>query len=491
LIPNSSYYSMIPILSTLLLLTLLAVLFSFWGKRKFAADIALLGTFIVLLLALGGLIQFDYSASGFQMVEEYNWIPQMDVQVIFGIDGWSYPMIVLTALLFFIGVLISRNSIKENQQYYYPIFLLLEFSVLGVFMSLDLFLFYIFWEIVLIFMFFLILLWGHENRKYASMKFLIYTHVGSLVMLLAIIALYFQAGAHSFDIRVLAEASYPIAFQYLIFGGMLFAFMIKMPIVPFHTWLPDAHVEAPTAGSIVLAGVMLKMGAYGLLRIPMTILPDAAKDLAIWMAVLGFITIVYGAFVSLAQTNLKRMIAYSSVNHMGVVLLGLATLTPIGINGANFEMFSHGLVAALLFALAGAIYERLHTYEISTMGGLASVVPKLTWIFVIASLASMGLPGLSGFVAEFSVFVGSFQAFGAWTFLALLGVVVTAAYFLLTLQRGFFGAIPTMLPKMKDFAGAEMYPYTILAVFIFVFGIFPALLLSMLNPTTMAFISAL
>ncbi|MDO8557574.1 MAG: NADH-quinone oxidoreductase subunit M [bacterium] len=458
----------------------------FVAPRASAKRIA---TAFASLMFAGGLLTlplFHLGQKGFQFLSAWDWIPSIGISFKVGVDGLSYPLVLLTLFLGFIVTLLPfphvPEGVERKERAYWGILLLLIGVIVGVFVSLDLFVFYIFWELVLVFMFFLIMLWGGENRRYAGMKFFIYTQAASLIMLVGIIALYLYAGMHTFDLTQLANASLPFRLQYMIMWAFLISFFVKIPAVPFHTWLPDAHVEAPTAGSVLLAGVLLKMGAYGILRIPGTITPDALHSIAWGLGIFAFISIVYGALVSLAQDNIKRLIAYSSVNHMGYALLGIAAFTPLAYQGAVYVMVSHGVLAGLLFALAGAIHDKTGTFSIARLKGLMEKMPRLSWIFVIAALGSMGVPAMSGFVSEFMVFAGSYSVYGGLLLIPLLGgVVITAGYFLWTLERVFFGASTPEWGSLVDITRRMAVPFVVLAAVSLFLGLYPTWLLSIVQ----------
>ena len=437
--------------------------------------VALASTVVALLVSLHILSIFN-PQSGVQFQEQLAWIPQLNIFYHLGIDGINLPMVLLTTLLSVLACLASW-SITERHKEYFVLYLLLEVGMLGTFLSLDLFLFYIFWELVLVPMYFLIGIWGGGRREYSAFKFFIYTLAGSLAMLLAILALYFRAG--TFDMLELAAQghTFELGFQQWLFAGFFLAFAIKVPIFPFHTWLPDAHVDAPTPISVLLAGVLLKMGAYGFFRIAYPILPAAAEWIGWTMATLGMINIVYGAFVAMAQTDLKRLVAYSSVSHMGFVLLGLASLPTEGMNGAMLQMFSHGIVTGGMFLLVGVLYDRTHTRDLSAFGGLGSRMPVFAGLLVFFSLASLGLPGLSGFVGEFLALVG---AFGVWrwqTMVSVIGIIVAAAYMLKVLQQVLLGPLNEQWRTLPDINLREVCSLVPLLVLIVAIGVYPLLII--------------
>src|SRR4051812_24740983 len=386
---------------------------------------------VVLLLSLLLFVNFNRTAGGFQYETYLLWIPAIGANYHVAVDGISLPLVILNALLTFLAVLVSWDLTLRPKEYF-ALVLVLETAVAGVFTSLDFFLFFLFWELELAPMFLLIGIWGGPNRDYAAMKFLIYTVLGGAFLLLGILVLYFQAGIGSFDMLALSAVNYDLPFQVAAFLLLAVAFAVKIPIFPFHTWLPDAHVEAPTAISVLLAGVLLKMGGYGLLRMCVSVLPGAAVYLAGVLAALAVINIIYGALVALAQRDLKKIIANSSVSHMGFVVLGISAMTQVGFEGAVPQMFTHGTITGLLFMMVGLVYDRTHTRDVGAMGGLAAQMPKIATVFVVAGLASLGLPGLSGFVAEFVTFIGTADShFGAWWPFAVLGtfgVVLAAGY---------------------------------------------------------------
>jgi NADH-quinone oxidoreductase subunit M len=399
-------------------------------------------------------------------------------------------MLVLATLLSVIAVIASW-TIKTKVKAYFALLLLLEVGMLGTFLALDYVLFYIFWELVLLPMYFLIGIWGGERREYAAIKFFIYTLAGSVFLLLAILAVYFKTGAETFDMLAIAAKGIPSGYQHIVFWGFFLGFGVKVPIFPLHTWLPDAHVEAPTAVSVLLAGVLLKMGTYAFVRIILPTTPDAMKTYAVFIAVLGVIGIIYGALNALVQKDLKKMVAYSSVSHMGYVMLGIAVFTVMGVNGAIMQMFSHGLITAMLFLLVGYIYERTHTRDISKMGGLLSKIPKLAGILCFASFASLGLPGLSGFVAEFMVLVGAFPVMPAITIVASTGVVITAGYLLWTLQRVVMGELPEKLSGLTDVTTRELITLVPLIILTLVVGLWPDSVLGFVNHSVTVLVKAL
>ena len=426
-------------------------------------------------------IAFNRVIPGFQFIERASWIPQINVWYYVGVDGISITMVFLTALLSFVSV-IGSYGIKDRVKQYFALFLLLQTAMTGVFMALDFFLFYVFWEAMLVPMYFLIGIWGGPRREYAAIKFFLYTLLGSVAILLAILAMYFSTTPHTFDIVALS-AAHPFApkFQMILFLALFLGFAIKVPVFPFHTWLPDAHVEAPTAISVILAGVLLKMGAYGIFRISYPILPDAARDFAPVLAILAVINIVYGALVAMGQKDLKKLVAYSSVSHMGYVLLGLAAMTTTAMNGAMLQMFAHGIITGSLFLLVGVIYDRAHHRDIEGFGGLAVRLPIYTGIMSLACFASMGLPGLAGFIAEFMVFVGAFPVFKAIVMISAVGIVITAGYFLWTLQRMFLGKPLEKYAGFSDLSARELVtliPLQILTVFV---GVYPWLIIDFMN----------
>ncbi len=433
-----------------------------------------------LIISLVAFAQFDRAATGIQFVEQRMWIEPLGVQYFLGVDGLNLPMVVLTTLLTFLAILGSWNPVSQRLKEYYALILLLEVGVLGVFASLDLLLFFLFWEVELIPMYLLIAIWGPnaERREYAALKFVLYTVFGSALMLVGILALYFQAVPHTFDMIKLSNYSFPVAFQLVAFVFLFIGFAVKLPVFPLHTWLPWAHVEAPTAVSVLLAGVLLKMGGYGMFRIVWGMLPEAARQYAWIIAVLAVINILYGAIVSLIQDDLKRLVAFSSVSHMGYVLLGLAAATSISLSGGALQMFTHGTITGLLFLLVGGVYEKTHTRSIARMGGLAPKMPWLALFWVMAGLASLGLPSMSGFVAEFLVFLGSFQNPGmiVFTILAAAGIVITAGYILWMLQRVFFGPAKPEWDHLTDARGIELVPLVALMVVVFLVGVYPSIL---------------
>ena len=434
--------------------------------------------------------------------EKAPWVPQIGMNFILGFDGLSAPLAWLTPLLTTLAIIFHWDE-EQRPREFYALLLFLEMSLTGVFMALDFFLFFIFWELVLIPMFFLIGIWGGPNRRYAALKFLIYTHVASMVMLLSIFALYYTSSAAvnaavtgvasagpTFDMTVFLEGArrhllgtlgglyIPLATQVPIMIGFLFGFIVKLPSFPFHTWLPDAHVEAPTGGSVLLAGVLLKMGGYGIFRVLLGMFPDAMRELWWVLAALGIISMVYAAFVCLHQTDLKRLIAYSSVGHMGFVTLGAATLTTIGVEGGIFQMFNHGLITAVLFMLAGSVKHATGTREIPRLQGLTKVMPQFSLVLMIGFFASLGLPGLNSFWSEFMVFLGTFSspALAGWRALViipLISIIVTAAYYVYTMQRTLFGDAPKDIEHAHDLTPWETLSYAVLIILIFVVGFLP------------------
>src|SRR5881396_1953672 len=362
-----------------------------------------------LLLAVALLVRFQPKLEGFQFVHRAQWIPPpFNIEYFVGVDGISITMVVLTALLCFL-CMIASFGIEKGVKGYYALFLLLETGMIGVFCALDFFLFFVFWEVMLLPMYFLIGIWGGPRREYAAIKFFLYTLLGSVLMLVTILYLYFASDPHSFDMTQLSRTAHvTMNVQLLLWLALFIGFAIKIPAFPFHTWLPDAHVEAPTAISVILAGVLLKMGTYGILRINYPMLPVATADLAYWfLGALGAWNIIYGALCAMAQTDLKKLVAYSSVSHMGYVMLGMASFTTQGINGAVLQMFNHGTITGMLFLLVGVIYDRAHHREIDGFGGIAAIMPIYTGVTALAFFASMGLPGLSGFISEVLVLLGT------------------------------------------------------------------------------------
>jgi NADH-quinone oxidoreductase subunit M len=409
--------------------------------------LGLTGSALTLLLAVPMLLGFEGSSAALQFVDEVAWVPSLGIRYKVGLDGLSLPLFVLTLLLSPLAVLASVHEITHRVKEFLVCLLLLETGMLGVFAAMDLFLFYVFWEVMLVPMVLLIGIWGGERRIYAAVKFILFTMAGSLFMLVSIIGLYFLTGTQSFDVETLRDAltggeiPLPLSTQRWLFLGFALSFAIKVPVWPLHTWLPDAHVEAPTAGSMILAGVLLKMGTYGLARFCIGYFPLISQELAGLFGALAVIGIIYGALVSMVQPDMKKLVAYSSVSHLGFVVLGLFSFTPQGWSGALIQMVNHGLSTGALFFLVGVLYARRHSKKIADYGGIAAVVPKLHGVFLVVALSSIGLPGLNGFVGEFLVLLGTWQQSPTLTVLAASGVILAAVYVLWMFQRVFYGPI--------------------------------------------------
>jgi NADH-quinone oxidoreductase subunit M len=445
-----------------------------------------------LVLSAWLLQHFDPAAPGFQFVHRVPWIPSYHIEYFVGVDGLSITMVVLTALLSFLCMFASFG-IEKGVKGYFALFLLLETGMLGTFVALDFFLFYVFWEVMLLPMYFLIGIWGGPRREYAAIKFFLYTLFGSVLMLVALLYLYFTPSPHSFDITRLGELVRgriaPEA-QMLLWVALFIGFAIKIPAFPFHTWLPDAHVEAPTAISVILAGVLLKMGTYGILRINFGILPEATlaplwgeySAATLLLAALGTWNIVYGAVCAMAQQDMKKLVAYSSISHMGYVMLGMAAFTPQGINGAVLQMFNHGTITAMLFLLVGVIYDRAHHRDINGFGGLASITPLYTGVTGFAFFAAMGLPGLSAFISEVLVLLGAWRVYPALTVVGASAVVLTAGYMLWTLQRMFLGQPNPKYAGLTEINGRELFTLTPLAAIVLFLGIYPMPILNLQSP---------
>ncbi len=507
-----------PILSWITLLPILGmviILFIPKTQEKAIKGLTLLITSIQVILAIIILAGFNYAkggvfdASSFQFIEKFRWIDiegfswigRVKIDYYMGIDGLSVPLVLLTAIICFISTL-SSFSINKSVKGYFAMFLLLDTGMMGVFVSLDFFLFYIFWELMLLPMYFLIGIWGGPRKEYAAIKFFLYTLLGSVFILLAVIGLYFSTtetladGSKVFTFNMIAmmdPANYtatgilspfnPNNLRFIAFLGLFIGFAIKIPMFPFHTWLPDAHVEAPTAISVILAGVLLKMGTYGILRINYTMFPEITKQLIWYIALFGMINIIYGALTAMAQKDFKKLIAYSSISHMGFVLLGMASLNTLGISGAVLQMFNHGTITAMLFLIVGVIYDRAHTRDIDGFGGLGVQMPIYTGFTTLAFFAAIGLPGLSGFISEAFVFLGSF-GFGTIRVIAIistLGILLGAGYMLWTLQRIYLGKLNekwTSLPDMDLREYAMLVPLSLIIIFL---GVYPSAMLDLMN----------
>ncbi len=428
------------------------------------------------------------AGAGFSQVEQLPWIPSLGVAYRVGVDGISLPLVGLTALLFAASLVFSIRM-TERARSYVSLFLLLETACLGVFLSLDLVLFYVFWEVTLVAMYFIIAGWGHADRQRAALMFFIYTLLGSLPLLLAILALYLGSEPHTFDVRALV-ATPPLTgvAASLAFLGLLVAFAVKMPLFPLHTWLPDAHTEAPTAGSVVLAGVLLKLGTYGLVRLALQMTPDAYHRAAPVVAGFAVFSALYGAFAALGQSDLKRLVAYTSVNHMGYVALGVTAAAAargaeraLALDGAVLQMVSHGIVTGSLFLLVGALEDRAHTREMGAFSGLLRATPAMGWLFVLAAFASLGLPGLAHFPAEFQIFLGTFGVWPAAAAISVAGIAVTAGLYLRAIQRVFFGKLPDRWKLLPDLDARELWAIVPLSALTVAVGVAPAWVLDVIH----------
>jgi NADH-quinone oxidoreductase subunit M len=486
-----------PLLSLITFLPLLAALILPFIRREregLIRGVSLLFTVLTFVVSLWLPVVFDFGNGEMQLVEKASWIEAMGVSYHMGVDGISLWLVCLSTLLSALSVLCSWDSITDRVKEYYIFLLLLETGMIGVFLALDFFLFYVFWEIVLVPMYFLIGIWGHPARRlYAAIKFFLYTLFGSVVMLLGILAVYFYAGSqtgrYTFDILELMKVSYPwspslVSFQNLVWLAFFLSFAIKVPMFPFHTWLPDAHTEAPTAGSVILAGILLKMGGYGFVRFNLGMFPEATWYFVPFMVTLSIVAIIYGAMVCLVQEDMKRLIAFSSVSHMGFVTLGMFALNMQGIQGSVLQMVNHGLSTGALFLIVGLIYDRRHTRMIADFGGLSTVMPILATLFAIIMFSSIGLPGLNGFVGEFLILVGAFSVDWRWAAFAVTGIVLGAAYMLWLYQRTMFGIVThrenSDLSDLNFREAMTLIPIVILCFWI---GLYPAPFLRAMEPS--------
>ncbi|OGU38522.1 MAG: oxidoreductase [Ignavibacteria bacterium RIFOXYB2_FULL_35_12] len=504
-----SWITLLPILGMVI------ILFIPKNQEKIIKGLTLLITSIQVILAIVILAGFNYAkggvfdASSFQFIEKFRWIDiegfswigRVKIDYYLGIDGLSVPLVLLTAIICFISTL-SSFSINKSVKGYFAMFLLLDTGMMGVFVSLDFFLFYIFWELMLLPMYFLIGIWGGPRKEYAAIKFFLYTLLGSVFILLAVIGLYFSTtetladGSKVFTFNMIAmmdPANYsadgilspfnPDNLRFIAFLGLFIGFAIKIPMFPFHTWLPDAHVEAPTAISVILAGVLLKMGTYGILRVNYTMFPEITKQLIWYIALFGMINIIYGALTAMAQKDFKKLIAYSSISHMGFVLLGMASLNTLGISGAVLQMFNHGTITAMLFLIVGVIYDRAHTRDIDGFGGLAVQMPIYTGFTTLAFFAAIGLPGLSGFISEAFVFLGSFgfETIRVIAIISTLGILLGAGYMLWTLQRIYLGKLNEKWATLTDMDMREYAMLVPLSLIIIFLGIYPSAMLDLMN----------
>ncbi len=478
-------------------------------RDRLTRGLGILFTAIPLAIGIAMLFGFDADAPGafgaaeargaLQYSVDLPWISVIDARYFIGIDGVSLPLFELTLLLGFLCMIYTWRYLPEpgRPKAFVALLLLLQTGMAGTFVAFDLVLFFVFWELVLVPMYFLIGLWGGPNREYAAIKFFLYTLFGSVFMLLGFLAMYFRADPHTFDMLALQGAGFDRTFQLVVFAGLFLGFAIKVPMWPFHTWLPDAHTEAPTVGSVILAGVLLKMGTYGFVRIALPILPDAARTWAPWIGVLAVIAIVYAALACLAQRDLKRLIAFSSVGHMGFVMLGIATLTDVGINAAIYGMVAHGVITGMLFFLAGSVHERYHTREIAEIGGgMLQKVPFLASMLAFTAIASLGLPGLAGFWGEVMALLSSYSpaeglSLGLYrTYMVFggIGTILTAGYFLWMLQRVNLGTVPErwQTRELADVNAVEYVSWAPLLVGILLLGVAPVLIFGITNDAVAA-----
>jgi len=472
-------YADFPLLSLIMFTPLVgAVLLLFVSKpntiRWIANGFAMLG----FLVSLPLWFWLDTTSPDWQFVERHEWIPSIGAEYFIGVDGFSALLILLATLMGAIAVLSSWTAITERLKEYYVFLLVLQTGMIGAFVALDFLLFFVFWEVMLVPMYFLIGIWGSANRLYSAIKFFLFTLVGSVIMLLGILAVYFYnydiTGVYTFDITRFHELNMPFEYQWWVFLAFFLGFAVKVPMFPFHTWLPDAHTDAPTAGSVILAAVLLKMGTYGFIRFSLPILPEATLVFVPWVVGLSIVGIIYGALVAMAQSDWKRLVAYSSVSHMGLVTLGIFALTPVGITGSILQQINHGISTGALFLIVGIVYERRHTREISEYGGLSKVMPAFAVVFAVMMLSSIGLPTLNGFIGEVLILQGIFVVNTWWAAAAASGIVLGAAYMLWLYQRTMFGTVDNPknenLPDLNLREWATFTPLLILAVWI---GLYP------------------
>jgi NADH-quinone oxidoreductase subunit M len=479
-----------PWLSLIVFLPLIGAVLCLLVKAESARWLALAITITDGICALPLWWLFDPSTAGMQFTERASWITSPPVQYNLGLDGISFPLVLMTTLLMPLCVAVSWTAIEKRVPLFMSMLLVMETAMLGVFVALDFVLFYVFWEAMLIPMYLLIGVWGGPNRLYAAIKFFLYTLAGSLLLLVAIIALYFQGG-HTFDILALSRGTYGASLQMWLFLAFFAAFAVKVPMFPFHTWLPDAHVEAPTAGSVILASVLLKMGTYGFLRFTLPMLPDATIAFTKPMIGLSIVAIIYGAYMALAQTDIKKLIAYSSVSHMGFVTLGIFVLNIQGIEGAVMQMVNHGITTGGLFLCVGIIYERTHSRQILDNTGLAGPMPRYALFLMIFALSSLGLPGTNSFVGEFLVLAGTFLWSRVATAFAALGVILAAAYILWLMQRVVFGSPSSAhRAQLLDLNARETATLVPLVILVFVIGIFPNPLLTRMHASVAQLLAA-
>ncbi len=470
-----------PLLSLIMFTPLAgAVILLFVNKRSedMIRWIANVTAGIGFLVSLPLWFSFDAASPDWQFVQRLPWIPSIGAEYFLGVDGFSALLVLLTTLMGVIAILCSWTAITERVKEYYIFMLVLQTGMIGAFVSLDFLLFFVFWEVMLVPMYFLIGIWGSDNRLYSAIKFFLFTLVGSVVMLLGILAVYFYhhevTGVYTFDITQFHALNMPFSLQWWVFLAFFLGFAVKVPMFPFHTWLPDAHTDAPTAGSVILAAVLLKMGTYGFIRFSLPILPEATQAFVPWVAGLSIIGIIYGALVAMAQHDWKRLVAYSSVSHMGMVMLGMFALTPVGITGSIVQQLNHGISTGALFLLVGVVYERRHTRMIAEYGGLSKIMPAYAAVFLIMTMSSIGLPTLNGFIGEVLILQGIFVVNKWWAAAAATGIVLGAAYMLWLYQRTMFGAVDNPknenLPDLSIREWATFTPLIILAVWI---GLYP------------------